>query len=61
MTIESTITKLNEMRLSAIADTYYSQMNDPQYKELSFEDRFNLLIDSEYIRRKNTKLERLIR
>ncbi|MDN3437272.1 IS21-like element helper ATPase IstB [Planococcus sp. APC 3900] len=61
MTIESTITKLNEMRLSAIADTYYNQMNDPQYRELSFEDRFNLLIDSEYIRRKNSKLERLIR
>jgi DNA replication protein DnaC len=61
MTIESTITKLNEMRLSAIADTYYNQMNDPQYRELSFEDRFNLLIDSEYIRRKNNKLDRLIR
>ena len=61
MTIESTITKLNEMRLSAIAEMYYNQMNDPQYQELSFEDRFNLLIDSEYIRRKNNKLERLIR
>lgn len=61
MTIESTITKLNEMRLSAMADTYYEQMNDPQYRELSFEDRFNLLIDSEYIRRKNNKLDRLIR
>ena len=61
MTIESTITKLNEMRLSAIADTYYEQMKDPQYQELSFEDRFNLLIDSEYIRRKNNKLDRLIR
>lgn len=61
MTIESTITKLNEMRLTAIADTYYNQMNDPQYRELSFEDRFNLLVDSEYIRRKNNKLDRLIR
>lgn len=61
MTIESTITKLNEMRLSAMADTYYEQMNNPQYRELSFEDRFNLLIDSEYIRRKNNKLDRLIR
>lgn len=61
MTIESTITKLNEMRLSAIADTYYEQIKDPQYQELSFEDRFNLLIDSEYIRRKNNKLDRLIR
>lgn len=61
MTIESTITKLNEMRMSAIAETYYNQMNDPQYRELSFEDRFNLLIDSEYIRRKNNKLDRLIR
>jgi len=61
MTIESTITKLNEMRLSAIAEMYYNQMNDSQYQELSFEDRFNLLIDSEYIRRKNNKLDRHIR
>lgn len=58
MTIESTTTKLNEMRLNAIADTYYNQMNDPQYRELSFEDRFNLLIDSEYIRRKNNRVDR---
>lgn len=61
MTTETTITKLHEMRLSAMAELYYSQLRDPQYNELSFEDRFNLLVDGEWIRRKNNKLERLIR
>jgi len=61
MTTETTIIKSHEMRLSAMAELYYSQLRDPQYNELSFEDRFNLLVDGEWIRRGNNKLERLIR
>ncbi len=61
MTTESTITKLQDMRLTTMAEMYYSQMRDPQFNELSFEDRFNLLVDSEWLRRRNNKLDRLIR
>lgn len=61
MTNETTMTKLHEMRLSAMAELYYSQLNNPQFNELSFEDRFNLLVDGEWLRRKNNKLDRLIR
>ena len=36
-------------------------MNDPKMKDVSFEDRFALLVDVEYNNRKNNGLKRLIR
>lgn len=61
MTNESTLTKLHEMRLNAMAEQFQVQLLDPKYQDLSFEDRFNLLIDVEWSRRKNNKLDRLIK
>ncbi|AQQ54193.1 IS21-like element helper ATPase IstB [Planococcus lenghuensis] len=61
MTKESTVTKLHEMRLSSMAEQFQNQLLSPEYNELSFEERFNLLVDVEWSRRKNNKLERLIR
>lgn len=58
---QSTITKLNEMRLTAMADSYKNQMSDAKYKELSFEERFGLMVDIEWSRRKSNKLARLIK
>ena len=58
---ESTINKLNEMRLNSMAESYRNQLEDSSFKGLSFEDRFGLLVDNEWARRKNNKLERLIR
>lgn len=49
MTNQSTIDKLIEMRLTAMSDAFLNQMNDPKLKEISFEDRFALLVDIEYI------------
>lgn len=61
MTNESTLSKLNEMRMSAMAETYREQLRSPDYQELSFEDRFSLLVDIEWARRQNNKLDRLIK
>ncbi|MEG0309223.1 MAG: ATP-binding protein [Clostridium sp.] len=58
---ESTINKLNEMRLNSMAESYRNQLEDSSFKGLSFEDRFGLLVDNEWARRKNNKLDRLIR
>lgn len=58
---ESTISKLNEMRLNSMAESYRNQLEDSSFKTLSFEDRFGLLVDNEWARRKSNKLERLIR
>lgn len=61
MTSENTIMKLNEMKLTAMAENYLNQLSNADYKDLSFDDRFSLLVDIEYSKRKNSKLERFIR
>lgn len=61
MTNQATIDKLLEMRLTTMADAFRSQISDPSMREVSFEDRFGLLVDVEYTNRKNNRLKRLIR
>ena len=52
----TTVDKLIAMRLTAMADLFKIQGQDPSMKELSFEDRFGLLVDAEYNRRKDNRL-----
>lgn len=61
MTNQSTINKLIEMRLTALADAFRNQMNDPKMKDVPFDDRLGMLVDIEYTSRKNNRLRRLIR
>lgn len=61
MTTESTLTKLHEMRLNAMAEQFHEQLCNTQFNELSFEDRFALMVDVEWSRRKNNKLDRLLK
>jgi len=61
MTNEATINKLLEMRMSTMADTFRSQLDDPSMNSVPFEDRFGLIVDMEYDNRKNNRLQRLIR
>ena len=56
-----TIDKLLEMRLTAMADAYLQQLSDPTMKEVDFDDRLGMMVDIEYTRRKNNRLDRLIR
>ena len=59
---QSTIDKLHDLRLSAMADAFEGQCKDPDtYQGLSFEDRFGMLVDKEWDKRKSTKLQKLIR
>lgn len=60
MTNQSTIDKLIEMHLTSMSDAFISQLNDPKMNEVSFEDRFGMLVDIEYRNRKNNSLKRLI-
>ncbi|OEF97216.1 IS21-like element helper ATPase IstB [Desulfuribacillus alkaliarsenatis] len=57
----ATVTKLHEMRLSAMAETFIKQTSSQEYQDLSFEERFGLIVDMEWARRKNNKLLSLIR
>jgi DNA replication protein DnaC len=57
----NTISKLHEMKLGAMAATFQQQIEDKAVAELSFEERFGMLVDSEWTFRKNNRLNRLIR
>ncbi|MDR3115353.1 MAG: IS21-like element helper ATPase IstB [Treponema sp.] len=60
MVNEATVTKLYEMKLSAMAASFRQQMEDPAVNKLSFDERFGLLVDTEWITRQNNRLKRLI-
>lgn len=61
MISEPTVAKLNELKLNCMAESYRNLLQDPSFKDLSFEERFGIIIDTEWSRRKNNKLTRLIR
>ena len=60
MVNEATISKLHEMKLSAMAEAYRQQMQESAMNALSFPERFGLLVDHEWDNRKNNRLKRLI-
>lgn len=60
MVRQSTIDKLHEMRLPTMADAFESQCIDKTFEQLPFEDRFGMLVDKEWAKRKNNTLQKLI-
>jgi DNA replication protein DnaC len=58
---ETTVSKLHEMKLGSMAKTFRAQANDNNIHELSFDERFGLIVDAEWTTRKNNRLTRLIR
>ena len=58
---EATISRLYEMKLSVMAASYRQQTGDSGINKLSFDERFGLLVDTEWTSRKNNRLKRLIR
>lgn len=55
-----TIDKLHQMRLSAMAEAFRNQTQNQSLSGLSFEERFGLIVDIEWAKRKNNRLSRLI-
>ncbi len=60
MTVQTTIDKLREMKMTAMAENYRFQLEDRSFRDLSFDERFAMLVDIEYTSRKNNRLKRLI-
>ncbi|MFT8320717.1 MAG: IS21-like element helper ATPase IstB [Bacillus sp. (in: firmicutes)] len=58
---QETLRKLIELKMGAMAELYKQQGQNNDYKSMDFDDRFNLLVDYEYDRRKSNRLERLIK
>lgn len=61
MTSETTILQLRKLHLGAIADEYVRQMEDPNARSLSFDDRLGIMVDIECARRDNNRLAKLIK
>jgi len=57
----NTVTKLHEIRLGIMAQQFRQQLLNPTMNELSFEERFGLLVDAEWSGRKSNRLKRLIK
>jgi len=58
---EQTIQKLTELRLNSMRDAYREQLGAPNMNGLSFDDRFGLIVDRQWLDRKNSRLAKLIR
>ena len=50
---QQTIEKLYAMRMRGMADAFTQQQEDPQTTQLSFEERFALLVDRQWTWRQN--------
>ena len=61
MLTENTVNKLYEMRLTTMAKAFKDQMTDPNMSKMPFEDRLGLLVDQEWLSRRNNHLDRLIK
>lgn len=55
-----TTEKLSGMRLSVMSAEYRRQMEAPDVRNLSFEERFSMIVDAEWLARKNNCVRRCI-
>ena len=61
MLTEPTLEKLTELRLHALARSWQEQQQDAEVAELTFDERFALLVDAEWMDRRNKRLARHLR
>jgi DNA replication protein DnaC len=58
MLTNPTLERLRAMRLSGMAEAFARQLEDPNSCSLSFEERFSLLVDHQWLERQNRALAR---
>jgi DNA replication protein DnaC len=61
MLIQPLLDKLIQLRLPAFRDGLQEQLNNPQYAELTFEERLALLVDRECTNRHQRRIQRRIK
>ena len=61
MLTHPTLDKLQDLRLSAMSTAYQEQCQSTQYDDLTFDERFGLLVDCEHIARQNRRLRTRLR
>lgn len=55
---QATVDKLQAMKMAAMAEAFHKQLESGQWADLSFEERFGMLIDTEWTSREQKKLSR---
>jgi len=58
---EETTEKLYAMKLNGMADAFKAQLQQPDSNELSFEERFALLVDRQWTWKEDRRMRRLLR
>jgi DNA replication protein DnaC len=61
MNEQQTIEKLNWIKVCTMAQEYSRQIKNPEVQSLPFDERFGLLVDSEWVSRQNKRLANLVR
>ena len=57
---EQTLEKLYAMKLNGMADAFKDQLQQPNMAELSFEERFGLLVACQWTWKENSRMKRLL-
>ena len=60
MLMEPTLEKLYSMRLNGMAQAFKEQLNHPSVNNLSFDERFSLLVDQQWTWQEERKMKRLL-
>ena len=58
---EQTFEKLYALKLFGMAEAFKDQMARPDMNDLSFEERFGMLVDAQYLFRENKRMKRLLK
>ena len=61
MSTQQTLDKMRWMKICTMAEEYNRQLKTPEIQNLSFDERFSLLVDSEWNSRQNKRLANLVR
>jgi len=60
MLMEPTLEKLYDMKLSGMAQAFKEQLHHPSVNDLSFDERFSLLVDQQWTWQEERKMKRLL-
>ena len=59
--MQQTIEHLKDLKLNGLLEAWSEQQGQPTYHALSFNERFALIVEREYIRRQNQRLHRRLK
>ena len=59
--MQATIDQLKQLRLTGLLTAWREQQTMPTYHDLSFDERFALLVEREFLRRQDLRLERRLK